>query len=137
MRKLALITALAASLATAAVALAAPERDLQFRRLGGSTVSGEGTIKSVGAETGLTVVLRGLTPGKKFRMLLSAGTCARRKAPFTGLGEGKARHDGTSYTSSLVRRAGAPIAFKSLADGKHVIVVHVGTRTVACAVIPA
>lgn len=137
MKKLALIVALAASLATASAALAGLSRDFTFRRLGGSTVSGEGTIKSVGSETGLTVVLRGLVPGKKFRLVLSAGTCAKRQAPFTGLGEGKARRDGTSYTSSLVRRAGAPIAFKSVADGKHVIVVHVGTKSVACGAIPA
>jgi hypothetical protein len=137
MKKLALITALAASLVTATVAFAAPSRDFTFHRLGGSTVGGDGTIKSVGSETGLTVVLRGLTPGRKFRMILSAGTCARRKAPFTGLGEGQARKDGTSYTSSLVRRAGAPIPFKALTDGKHVIVVHVGTKTVACGAIPA
>ena len=136
MKKLAFITALAASLVMAAVAAAAPERDFVFRPRSGSTVSGEGTVKSLGAETGLTVVLRGLTPGKKFRMILSTGICARRTAPFTGLGEGKARKDGTSYTSSLVRRNGAPLPFKTVTDGKHVIAVHVGTKTVACASIP-
>jgi hypothetical protein len=36
-----------------------------------------------------------------------------------------------------MRRNGAPIAFKTIADGKHVIAIVVGTKTVACGSIPA
>jgi hypothetical protein len=130
------VAVVAAALTVVVAASAAPERDFRLRSLGGSRVIGEGTFTSLGAETGLRVVIEHLKPGKKFRLMLNIGTCARRTAGIN-IGEGKARQDGTSYTSSLVRRNGAPIRFKTVTDGKHVIAVIVGTRAVACGPIPA
>jgi hypothetical protein len=130
------LAVLAAALTVVAAASAAPERDFRLRSMGGSGVTGEGTLTSLGAETGLRVVLEHLKPGKKFRLMLNTGTCARRRAGI-GIGEGKARPDGTSYVSSLVRNNGAPMRFKTVVDGKHVIAVLVGTKAVACGPIPA
>jgi hypothetical protein len=137
MKKLALISTVLAALLLAAVAVAAlPQRDFSVSPRGGSKVKGTGTVKSVGAETGMTLALRGLPRDKKFRVVLNTGTCAHRTAG-TLLGIAAADKNGVSRYSSLVRRNGAPIAFKSVADGKHVIVVVVSKKTVACGPIPA
>jgi hypothetical protein len=137
LKKLVLIsTVVAAALTLVAVASAAVERNFNFRPLGSSRVTGEGTIKSLGSETGLTVVLRGMTRGQKFKLMLATGTCAHRTNATTA-GVGQARPDGTSYTSSLLRKRGAPLKFKAVADGKHVMTVVVAKKAVACAAIPA
>ena len=130
--------ALAAGLAAAAVAFAAPpQRDFRLQPVGGSRVHGTATVRSLGAETGMELVLTGLPKGKKFRVLLNAGSCARRSASFTLLGIAAAGPKGVAHYSSLVRSNGAPMSFKSIADGKHVIAVVVGKKTVACGSIPA
>jgi hypothetical protein len=125
-----------AGLVAVAVATAAPERTFAVSPMGGSKVKGTATLKSLGEETGMTLALRGLPRDKKFRVVLNTGTCARRTAG-TLLGIAAADKNGVARYASLVRRNGAPIAFKSIADGKHVIVVVVSKKTVACGSIPA
>jgi hypothetical protein len=133
-----LTLALAAGLVAAAVALAAlPEREFSVHGLGGSRIDGDATLRSLGTETGMELVLTGLPRGKKFRVVLTTGSCARRSAKVTLLGIATAGPNGLARYASLVRRNGAPIAFRSIADGKHVITVVVSKKTLACGSIPA
>jgi hypothetical protein len=129
--------ALAAGLTTAGVAFAAPQRDFRLGPVGGALTAGTATVKSVGLETAMELTLTGLPKGKFFRVVLNAGTCAHQSASVAPLGGASARANGTARYSSLMRRNGAPIAFKTIADGKHVIAIVVGTKTVACGSIPA
>jgi hypothetical protein len=127
---------LAAGLAAVAVA-ATPERDFKVKPLGGSHVTGTGTLRSAGIETGLQLMLTGLPRNKRFRVELHTGTCARRSATTTLLGIATAGSNGTARYSSLVRRNGAAISFASVADGKHVVTIVMKTKTLACGAIPA
>jgi hypothetical protein len=138
LKKLAFISAVAAvALAAIAVAFAASERRFSLGPANGSKVSGTGTLRSLGAETALALKLRGLPAGKNFRTVLGTGTCTRRSGPFSPIGGGQARPDGTAAASSLVHNKGLPVAFKKIADGKHIVLVFQGTKAVACGLIPA
>jgi hypothetical protein len=134
-----LTVALAAALVAAAVAVAAqPKRDFSLHPVGiTSRVAGDATLNSLGRETGIQVVLTGLPKGKKFRLVLTRGTCARRSAKVTLLGIASADKRGIANYASLVRDNGAPINFASIVDGKHVITVVVAKKTLACGSIPA
>ena len=82
-------------------------------------------------------MLTGLPKNKKFRLVLTTGTCARRSAKVTLLGIATAGPKGIANYASLVRSNGAPIRFASIVDGKHVITVVIGKKTLACGSIPA
>jgi hypothetical protein len=125
------------ALAAVGVAFAAQERQFTLRPLNGSKVSGTGTLRALGSETALSLKLRGLPGGKTFRTVLGSGTCVHRSGPFTGEGGGVSRPNGTALASSFVRIKGLPVAFKKIADGKHIVLIFLGTRAVACGVIPA
>jgi hypothetical protein len=132
---LSVIVVLAAVLTAVAVA-ATPERDFRVKPAGGSKVTGTGILKSAGIETGLQLSLTGLPRGKKFRVVLNTGTCGRRATSIL-LGIGTSGKNGVAHYSSLVRRNGAAMAFRSVADGKHVVTIVVSTKTLACGAIPA
>jgi hypothetical protein len=136
-KKLVLISTVAVALAAVAVAVAASERRFSLGPANGSKVSGTGTLRSLGAETALSLKLRGLPAGKNFRMVLGTGTCTHRSGPFLPIGGGQARPDGTAAASSLVHNKGLPVAFRKIADGKHIVLVFRVTRAVACGLIPA
>ena len=115
MRRIALICTVGlVALAAVGVALGAQELQFGLRPLNGTKVAGTGTLRSLGAETALTLKLHGLAPNKSFRTVMGTGTCARRRGPFTALGGGKAQP-----------------------DGKHIILIFRATRAVACGLIPA
>ena len=109
-----LTVALAAALVAAAVAVAAtPQRDFSVHPVGiSSRVAGDATLNSLGRETGIQVVLTGLPKGKKFRLVLTTGTCARRSAKVTLLGIASADKRGIANYASLVRSNGAPISVR-------------------------
>jgi hypothetical protein len=133
-----LTLALAAGLVVAAVAVAAPpQRDFSLHAVGGSRVTGDATLKSLGMESGIQVVVTGLPKNKKFRLVLTTGTCARRNVKVTLLGIASADRRGIANYASLVRSSGAPINFASIADGKHVITIVIAKKTLACGSIPA
>jgi hypothetical protein len=127
---------LAAGLAAAAFA-ATPERDFRVNPTGGSRVTGTGTLRSAGIETGMQLMLTGLPKKTTFRVVLRTGTCARRSATSTLLGIASAGANGSARYSSLVRRNGAPMRFEAVADGKHVVTIVVKLKTLACGAIPA
>ena len=138
MKKFALIsTVIAAALIAVVVATAASGRQFRLQPVGASNVRGTGTVRSLGAETGLSLALRGFPGAKKFHIVMNAGTCSHRSTSVDALGDGKSRPDGTARTASLIRHRGMPLAFKKVADGRHVIAIILGTKTVACGAIPA
>ena len=131
------VTAVLAAGLAAVAAAATPQRDFKVLPVGASHVTGTGTLRSAGIETGLQLMLSGLPRNRKFRVLLHTGTCARRSATSTVLGIATSGSNGTARYSSLVRRNGAAMSFASVADGKHVVTVVVKTKTLACGAIPA
>jgi hypothetical protein len=138
MKRLALIVTVGlVALAAIGVALAAQERQFRLGPLNGAKVSGTGTVRSLGSETALSLKLRGLPPRKVFRTVMGMGTCARRSGPFTAAGGGVSRPDGTALASALVRIKGYPVVFKKITDGKHIVLIFLATRAVACGLIPA
>jgi hypothetical protein len=138
LKRFALIfTVAAVGLAAVAVAFAAPERRFSLGPLNGSKAGGTGTLRSLGAETALSLKLHGIGADKNFRTVLGTGTCTHRSGPFWPVGGGQARPDGTAVASALVHNKGLPVAFKKIADGKHIVLVFRATRAVACGLIPA
>jgi len=102
-----------------------------------SKITGLATLAPAGLGTSARLVVNGLGPHSPARALLHEGTCTHHGPSTAIVGAGRA--DGTGVlrtTRAQILSHALPLAVGSIADGKHVIAVSVGTRVVACGRVP-
>jgi Cu/Zn superoxide dismutase len=131
-----LIAILVAALATAGAALAVNPTETVMLQAAGSPVTGTVTAGASGKGTRVLLRLRGLPAKARVQAVFQAGTCARPSASFAAAGSAVADAKGSVAWRGTVRFHGAPVSWKTAADGGHLIAVVVGGKVVACGVIP-
>lgn len=120
-----------------AMALAQEAVTVQLDPVGESGVSGTATLTAAGEGTDVTLDVDGLAAGAEAQATMHAGTCAMPGASFATLPDLTADETGAATaTGSVLFRGTESVALATMADGEHVIAIHVGEQVVACGVIP-
>ena len=91
--------------------------------------------RAVHDANGVSFTLRGLPAGADARAVLQAGTCTHPSASFASVGSGHVAANGRAAWTSRIRFHGRPVAWSTVADGKHVLRILAGGRVVACGAI--
>jgi hypothetical protein len=131
-----LIAILVVGLATAGAALAVNPTETVELKAAGSPVTGTATAGAAGKGTRVVFKLRGLEAGAKLRAVFHAGTCARPGASFADAGSAVADAKGIASWTATIRFHGAPVSWKTAADGGHLLAVVSGGKVAGCGVIP-
>jgi len=104
--------------------------------VGESGVSGTATLIAAGDGTHVEIDIKGLAPGADARATMQANTCAMPSASFAALPNLRADATGRARaTGSVLFHGTENVALVTMADGEHIITIHVG-QVVACGVIP-
>ena len=98
---------------------------------------GKAVVGQRGAGTYATFTVEGLKPGATVHAILQSGTCKRPSASVASVGSARIGADGRAAWGAFARFRREHVAWSTVSDGGHVIVLLVGGRgRVGCGAIP-
>jgi hypothetical protein len=122
-------------LVVAAVAVSPTER-MVLTPIAGAHVTAAAVAGAAASGTRTAFTVSGVRPHARLRAILNAGTCKARSASFATAGSARAGAGGRASWTARLRFHGTDVAWSSVSDGSHVLVLLVDGKPAACGAIP-